>query len=164
MREISGTRGALRELQDGTWVMEVALTREQAAAAMGYALGAVVVLAFQQVAAPVPIDPAPKSAPAQTISTDGAESLQLGHNSPIRPEHAQRMQMIHRLLQTPTFQQFAWMRSGMQQLPPDAVAHAAAWLLHRCGAASPADLLAGAAAARADEVIQEFKAVPANGW
>jgi dihydropteroate synthase len=153
MREISGARGALRELADGTWVMDVALTREQALAAAEHAIGAGMVLMFER-EQPRAEQP---TAPAQTISTDGAESLQLGHNSPVRPEHAQRMQMIHKLVQTPTFQAFAWQRSGMAQLPQDAVEHAAAWLLQRCGAQAPTDLLVGDAATRADGVIREFR-------
>ena len=159
MREVTGTRGALRELPDGTWVMEVAVTREAARAALEHDLGAPVCIAF----APAQAAPATSTAPVQTVSTAGTESLSLGNNTPQRPEHIARMRLIHGLVQTPTFQAFAWQRSGMQQLPPDAVEHAADWLMERCGVKSPNDLLTGPAAERADQIIAEFRATASAG-
>jgi len=158
MRELSGSRGVLREREDGTIVLEVVLTRAEAAEALALALGVQVKI---WVDAPYPDkqQPPPPQAPVQTISTDGQESLALGHNTPLRPADMQRMQAIQRLLQMPTFQAFAWERSGLQELPPDAVEHTAKWLFDACGATAPADLLAGQSAQRADAVIAQFRAM-----
>lgn len=162
MRELHGSRGVLREREDGSIVLEVVLTRAQATEALTLELGApVTVAAAMQVA--TSIDDPPKAPPVQMISTDGQESLALGHNTPLRPADMQRMQAIQRLLQMPTFQAFAWERSGLQELPPDAVAHTAEWLFGQCGAKSPADLLEGVAAARADDLIKAFRAEYAVG-
>jgi len=156
MRELHGSRGVLRERDDGCVVMEVLLARADAAEALALPLGAPLKI---WVAQAKPVEPVPTtSAPVQTISTDGQESLALGHGTPLRPADMQRMQAIQRLLQMPTFQAFAWERSGLQELPPDAVAHTAEWLFGQCGAKSPADLLEGVAAARADDLIKAFRA------
>lgn len=155
MRELCGSRGVLREREDGSIVMEVVLTRAEAAEALAMALGVRVKI---WVDLPYPDEQQPPSpqAPVQTISTDGSETLTLGHNSPLRPADMQRMQLIQRLLQMPTFQAFAWERSGLQELPPDAVEHTAKWFFTACGAATPSDLLAGAPQLRADQLIAEF--------
>lgn len=157
MRELCGSRGLLREREDGTVVLEVVLARADAWEALALALGApVTVLVDLPARAEAP--PTTPKAPVQTISTDGQECLTLGHNSPLRPADIQRMQAIQRLLQMPTFQAFAWERSGLQELPPDAVEHTAKWLFGACGATVPSDLLAGEPARRADAVIAEFTA------
>lgn len=156
MRELHGSRGVLRERDDGSIVMEVVLTRADAAEALALPLGAPLKIWVAQ-AKPVELAPT-TSAPVQTISTDGQESLALGHNTPLRPADMQRMQAIQRLLQMPTFQAFVWERSGLQELPPDAVEHTAKWLFDACGAQSPGDLLTGAAMVRADQIIAQFQA------
>lgn len=160
MRELCGSRGVLRERDDGTIVLEVVLTRAEAAEALAMALGVPVKIWVDLPEKADPPPPAPQ-APVQTISTDGQESLVLGHNSPLRPADMQRMRQIQQLLQTSTFQSFAWKRSGLDELPPDAVEHAGQWLFKACGAESPGDLIAGPAAERADKIIAEFKATVA---
>lgn len=163
MRELCGSRGLLREREDGTIVLEVVLTRAEAGEALALALGVPVKIwvdlpTKDQPAAELPAQP---TAPTQTISTDGTESLVLGHNSPLRPADMQRMRQIQQLLQTSTFQSFAWQRSGLDELPHDAVEHAGQWLFRACGAESPGDLIAGPAAERADKIIAEFRATGA---
>lgn len=162
MRELCGSRGVLRERDDGSVVLEVVLSRAAAAEAFALALGSPIRISIEQSAPAAAIEaPAPPTAPTQTISTDGTESLVLGHNSPLRPADMQRMRQIQQLLQTSTFQSFAWKRSGLDELPPDAVEHAGQWLFKACGAESPGDLIAGPAAERADKIIAEFKATVA---
>lgn len=162
MPEMMGSRGVLRERDDGTLVLEVVISRTDAALALSVPLGAVMrIAAGDALAVPMVVTPAPAAAPVQTISTDGQESLILGHNSPLRAADMQRMQAIQRLLQMPTFQAWAWERSGLQELPPDAVEHTATWLFSRCGATATMDLLAGEPSVSADAIIAEFRRVHA---
>lgn len=158
MRELHGERGPLRELADGRIVVELVMPRATAATLFALALGAPVVVSVRAaVPAPQEVQAPVQSAPAQTISTTGKEELVLGVNSPARPADRARLTMIHTLLNSPRFQEFAWLRSGLSALPPDSVQHASEWLLKQCRVDNPLALLSGEPAARADALFAEFR-------